>query len=134
DHENVIDITDFGEMANGSVFFAMEYLQGEDLGKLLRRHGRLPWPRARRIILQICRALQAAHARGIIHRDMKPENCFLITRGGRRDFVKVLDFGIAKVVDEERKVSHTLTQAGALIGTPEYMAPEQVTGEVADPR
>ncbi|MEZ4382034.1 MAG: protein kinase [Nannocystaceae bacterium] len=134
EHENVIDITDFGEMPNGSVFFAMEYLQGEDLGKLLRRHGRLPWPRARRIILQICRALQAAHARGIIHRDMKPENCFLITRGGRRDFVKVLDFGIAKVVDEERKVSHTLTQAGALIGTPEYMAPEQVTGEVADPR
>jgi serine/threonine-protein kinase len=134
EHENVIDITDFGEMPNGSVFFAMEYLQGEDLGKLLRRHGRLPWPRARRIILQICRALQAAHARGIIHRDMKPENCFLITRGGRRDFVKVLDFGIAKVVDEDRKVSHTLTQAGALIGTPEYMAPEQVTGEVADPR
>ncbi len=134
DHENVIDITDFGEMPNGSVFFAMEYLQGEDLGKLLRRQGRLSWPRARRIILQICRALQAAHGRGIIHRDVKPENCFLITRGGRRDFVKVLDFGIAKVVDEDRKVSHTLTQAGALIGTPEYMAPEQVTGEVADPR
>ncbi len=134
DHENVIDITDFGEMPNGSVFFAMEYLQGEDLGKLLRRHGRLSWPRARRIILQICRALQAAHGRGIIHRDVKPENCFLITRGGRRDFVKVLDFGIAKVVDEDRKASHTLTQAGALIGTPEYMAPEQVTGEVADPR
>lgn len=134
DHENVIDITDFGEMPNGSVFFAMEYLQGEDLGKLLGRQGRLSWPRARRIILQICRALQAAHGRGIIHRDVKPENCFLITRGGRRDFVKVLDFGIAKVVDEDRKVSHTLTQAGALIGTPEYMAPEQVTGEVADPR
>ena len=134
DHENVIDITDFGEMPNGSVFFAMEYLQGEDVSKLLRRHGRLSWPRARRIILQICRALQAAHGRGIIHRDVKPENCFLITRGGRRDFVKVLDFGIAKVVDEDRKVSHTLTQAGALIGTPEYMAPEQVTGEVADPR
>ncbi|MBL9102717.1 MAG: protein kinase [Myxococcales bacterium] len=133
-HENVIDITDFGEMANGSVFFAMEHLQGEDLGKLLKRVGALNWPRARRIVLQICRALQAAHARGIIHRDMKPENCFIIHRNGMRDFVKVLDFGIAKFLEENRQVSHTLTQAGALIGTPEYMAPEQVQGEAADVR
>ena len=132
-HENVIDITDFGEMPNGSVFFAMEHLQGEDLGKLLKR-GPLQWSRARRILLQMCRALQAAHARGIIHRDMKPENCFIIHRNGMRDFVKVLDFGIAKFLEENRQVSHTLTQAGALIGTPEYMAPEQVQGEAADVR
>ena len=133
-HENVIDITDFGEMANGSVFFAMEHLQGDDLGKLLKKNGALSWPRARRIVLQICRALQAAHARGIIHRDMKPENIFIIHRNGMRDFVKVLDFGIAKFLEENRQVSHTLTQAGALIGTPEYMAPEQVQGEAADVR
>lgn len=133
-HENVIDITDFGEMANGSVFFAMEHLQGDDLGKLLKKQGMLTWPRARRILLQICRALQAAHAHGIIHRDMKPENCFIIHRNGMRDFVKVLDFGIAKFLEENRQVSHTLTQAGALIGTPEYMAPEQVQGEAADVR
>ena len=133
-HENVIDVIDFGEMPNGSVFFAMEHLQGEDLGKLLRRNGALPWSRARRILLQICRALQAAHAKGILHRDMKPENCFVIHRNGMRDFVKVLDFGIAKVLEENRQVSHTLTQAGALIGTPEYMAPEQVQGEAADVR
>jgi len=132
-HENVIDVIDFGEMPNGSVFFAMEHLQGEDLGKLLKR-GPLQWSRARRILLQICRALQAAHARGIIHRDMKPENCFIIHRNGMRDFVKVLDFGIAKFLEENRQVSHTLTQAGALIGTPEYMAPEQVQGEAADVR
>ncbi len=132
-HENVIDVIDFGEMPNGSVFFAMEHLQGEDLGKLLKR-GPLQWSRARRILLQICRALQAAHARGIIHRDMKPENCFIIHRNGMRDFVKVLDFGIAKFLEENRQVSHTLTQAGALIGTPEYMAPEQVQGEPADVR
>ncbi len=134
DHENVIDITDFGEMDNGSVFFVMEYLSGSDLGKLLRKTGALPWKRARRIFVQICRALQAAHSKGIIHRDIKPENCFLINKEGRPDFVKVLDFGIAKVVDEERQNAHTLTQAGALIGTPEYMAPEQVKGEAADPR
>jgi len=132
-HENVIDVIDFGEMPNGSVFFAMEHLQGEDLGKLLKR-GPLQWSRARRILLQICRALQAAHSRGIIHRDMKPENCFIIHRNGMRDFVKVLDFGIAKFLEENRQVSHTLTQAGALIGTPEYMAPEQVQGEAADVR
>ncbi len=133
-HENVIDVIDFGEMPNGSVFFAMEHLQGEDLGKLLRRSGALPWSRARRILLQICRALQAAHAKGILHRDMKPENVFIIHRNGMRDFVKVLDFGIAKVLEENRQVSHTLTQAGALIGTPEYMAPEQVQGEAGDVR
>ena len=133
-HENVIDVIDYGEMPSGSVFFVMEHLQGEDLGKLLRRTGSLPWSRARRILLQICRAVQAAHAKGILHRDMKPENCFIIHRNGMRDFVKVLDFGIAKMHEENNRVSHTLTQAGALIGTPEYMAPEQVQGEAGDAR
>ncbi len=134
-HENVIDITDFGEMANGQVFFAMEYLQGDDLGKLLKKSGPMPWGRARRVVLQICRALQAAHGKGIIHRDMKPENCFLIQRNGIRDFVKVLDFGIAKFLEENRDGgSNPLTQIGALIGTPEYMAPEQIHGDAADLR
>ena len=133
-HENVIDVIDYGEMPSGSVFFVMEHLQGEDLGKLLRRTGSLPWSRARRILLQICRAVQAAHGKGILHRDMKPENCFIIHRNGMRDFVKVLDFGIAKMHEENNRVSHTLTQAGALIGTPEYMAPEQVQGEAGDAR
>lgn len=134
EHDNVIDIFDYGETDNGSVFFAMELLEGLDLGGVLREDTRLPWPRARPIFLQIARALQAAHDHGVIHRDIKPENCFLLQRGEKVDFVKVLDFGIAKVVDEERKNAHTLTQAGALIGTPEYMAPEQVQGGAADPR
>ena len=134
-HENVIDITDVDEMPNGQVFFAMEHLQGEDLGKVLKKAGPIPWGRARRIILQICRALQAAHGKGIIHRDMKPENCFLIQRNGIRDFIKVLDFGIAKFLEENRDGgSNPLTQIGALIGTPEYMAPEQIQGEPADLR
>ncbi|MGB1015951.1 MAG: serine/threonine protein kinase, partial [Nannocystaceae bacterium] len=117
-----------------SVFFAMEMLEGQDLGGLLELERRLPWTRARRIFLQITRALEAAHSHGVIHRDIKPENCFVLQRPGKVDFVKVLDFGIAKVVDEERKNAHTLTQAGALIGTPEYMAPEQVQGGAADRR
>ncbi len=134
EHDNVIDIFDYGETDNGSVFFAMELLEGLDLGGVLHEELRIPWARARHIFLQIVRALEAAHAHGVIHRDIKPENCFVIQRGDKVDFVKVLDFGIAKVVDEERKNAHTLTQAGALIGTPEYMAPEQVQGGAADPR
>jgi len=133
-HDNVIEIFDYGETDNGSVFFAMEMLEGQDLGGLLHSEQRLPWQRARRIFLQIARALQAAHSHGVIHRDIKPENCFVLQRPDKVDFVKVLDFGIAKVVDEERKNAHTLTQAGALIGTPEYMAPEQVQGGAADRR
>ncbi|MDC0722697.1 serine/threonine-protein kinase [Nannocystis bainbridge] len=133
-HENVIDITDFGAMPNGQVFFAMEHLQGDDLGKILKK-GPMTWARARRVMLQICRALQAAHTHGIIHRDMKPENCFLIQRNGIRDFVKVLDFGIAKFLEENRDGgTNPLTQVGALIGTPEYMAPEQIHGDPADQR
>ncbi|MGB1274573.1 MAG: serine/threonine protein kinase, partial [Nannocystaceae bacterium] len=133
-HDNVIEIFDYGETDTGSVFFAMEMLEGQDLGGLLDLERRLPWTRARRIFLQITRALEAAHSHGVIHRDIKPENCFVLQRPGKVDFVKVLDFGIAKVVDEERKNAHTLTQAGALIGTPEYMAPEQVQGGAADRR
>ncbi|WAS97864.1 serine/threonine protein kinase [Nannocystis punicea] len=133
-HENVIDITDFGAMPNGQVFFAMEHLQGDDLGKILKK-GPMSWGRARRVMLQICRALQAAHTHGIVHRDMKPENCFLIQRNGIRDFVKVLDFGIAKFLEENRDGgTNPLTQVGALIGTPEYMAPEQIHGDPADQR
>jgi len=133
-HENVIDITDFGAMPNGQVFFAMEHLQGDDLGKILKK-GPMSWARARRVMLQICRALQAAHDHGIIHRDMKPENVFLIHRNGIRDFVKVLDFGIAKFLEENRDGgTNPLTQVGALIGTPEYMAPEQIHGDPADLR
>ncbi|MBK6848632.1 MAG: serine/threonine protein kinase [Proteobacteria bacterium] len=96
-HENIVDITDFGETPSGSVFFAMELLDGQDLAHHVKHSGALGWPRAKAILLQICRALGAAHAKSIIHRDMKPENVILIEREGRPDFVKVLDFGIAKV-------------------------------------
>jgi tRNA A-37 threonylcarbamoyl transferase component Bud32 len=132
--ENVIDISDFAQTPDGLVYFAMEYLEGRDLGVLLRQEGALPWPRTRAIIVQICKALRAAHALGIVHRDLKPENIFLIEREGRPDFVKLLDFGIAKVTAEPGEEGPRLTRTGMIFGTPEYMAPEQAEGKPADHR
>jgi eukaryotic-like serine/threonine-protein kinase len=133
--ENVIDISDFGRTPDGLVFFAMEYLDGVDLGATLRQSGALPWSRLKPIVLQICKALKAAHAQGIVHRDLKPENIFLLRKEGRPDFVKLLDFGIAKVADATSKDSGPrLTRTGVIFGTPEYMAPEQAEGKSADQR
>ncbi len=132
-HENVVDIVDFGPVPGGSVFFAMEYLEGEDLAVVLRRERRFAWARSRELMLQIVRALKAAHARGIIHRDLKPANCFLVKRSDGRDFIKLLDFGIAKVTDESGE-SGGLTRTGAVFGTAKYMAPEQAMGDPADAR
>ena len=136
DQENVVEITDFGSTPNGSVFFVMEFLQGEDLSDTIKNVGPLPWPRVKAIMLQIVDALKAAHAAGIIHRDMKPENCFRIKRGSNDDFIKVLDFGIAKVTSDEGDGSggKNLTRTGMIFGTPEYMSPEQAKGEKVDHR
>ncbi|HFE44754.1 MAG TPA: serine/threonine protein kinase [Nannocystis exedens] len=133
DHENVVEITDYGQTPSGSVFFVMEMLQGEDLAGTIEREGPLPWERVQPIILQICRALREAHAVGIIHRDMKPENCFRIERSGTKDFIKVLDFGIAKVTNEDGE-GKGLTKTGMIFGTPEYMSPEQAQGMRVDHR
>jgi predicted Ser/Thr protein kinase len=133
-HENVIDISDFGQSPDGLVYIAMEYLDGQDLGKLLKTQKVLDWQRARPILMQITKALRAAHERGIIHRDMKPENVYLVQRDGRPDFVKVLDFGIAKVVNPDETDGPRLTQTGMIFGTPEYMSPEQAQGSPPDHR
>ena len=119
-HENVIDISDFGQSPEGLVFIAMEYLDGQDLGKTLKGTGAMEWERARPILMQIAKGLRAAHGNGIIHRDMKPENVYLIQKEGRPDFVKVLDFGIAKIVNDDTG-GPALTQTGMIFGTPEYM-------------
>ena len=131
--QNVVEITDFGDTPDGSVFFVMEFLDGEDLGATIKREGRLPWPRVRHLMVQVCRALEAAHAAGIVHRDMKPDNCFRIQRDSDPDFIKVLDFGIAKVQSGESS-GKGLTQTGMIFGTPEYMSPEQAQGDKIDAR
>src|SRR3954466_8310885 len=133
-HENVIDISDFGQSPDGLVFIAMEYLDGQDLGKLLKQGGAMHWERARPILMQIAKGLRAAHGNGIIHRDMKPENVYLTQREGRPDFVKVLDFGIAKIVTPDDSGGPALTQTGMIFGTPEYMSPEQAQGSTPDHR
>mgnify|MGYP002137125227 CR=1 FL=1 len=138
-HEHIVDITDFGYTKQGLAFLTMEHLEGENLADLLEREGRLPWTRVRRMILQICRALHAAHEKGIIHRDMKPDNCFRIKRGGNQDFIKILDFGIAKVITDgsltgRHERPKMATEAGTLLGTPEYMAPEIARDQKADAR
>ena len=134
-HENVVEITDFGAAPNGSVFFVMEMLVGEDLADTIKREAPMPWSRVAPMALQICRALGAAHAKGVIHRDMKPENCFRIERSGNPDFIKVLDFGIAKVTSEDpNETAGRLTSTGMIFGTPTYMSPEQAQGQRVDHR
>jgi len=140
-HPNVVDVTDSGTTPDGAFFFVMEYLEGIELGELIYKEGKLDLRRALHIGGQICRALQAAHQVNVIHRDLKPENVLILLRDGQRDFVKVLDFGIAKSgVDGEDeksadgKTPRRLTHPGMTMGTPEYMAPEQAAGRPADPR
>ena len=135
-HENIVDISDFGETPTGASYFIMEFLEGEDLANVLSRDGVLAVERAIHIASQCCRALGAAHSKGIVHRDMKPENIFLVSRGGTTDFVKIVDFGIAKMSDIETdgEPGRKLTKTGMIFGTPEYMSPEQAAGKQLDHR
>ncbi len=134
-HEHIVEITDFGRTDDGRPFIVMEYLDGEDLGETLIREGPFSWARARPMLLQILAALQAAHDMSLIHRDIKPENLFRISRMGSDDYLKVLDFGIAKVLAPEPGASPSpRTLAGQVLGTPAYMAPEQCLGEPLDAR
>jgi serine/threonine-protein kinase len=128
-HDHIVDISDFGNMPSGDFYFVMEYLQGESLADRLKREVLISQTRALGIAAQVADALGASHDHGIIHRDLKPENIFLITRRGNPDFVKVLDFGLAKLTQVEEKVNHK-TRAGSVMGTPYYMSPEQGEGKL----
>ncbi|MEZ4383502.1 MAG: serine/threonine-protein kinase [Nannocystaceae bacterium] len=134
DHQHVVEILDFGELDDGALYLVMEYLDGEDLAQTLRRCGSLRWERVVHIGEAIAWALAAAHTRGIVHRDIKPANCVRVARPGDPDFIKVLDFGLAKVVADRPADERSLTHTGALIGTPGYIAPELYRGRKADHR
>ena len=130
-HPHIVDVTDFGTTPDGLTYSVMEYVDGSTLSSAIKLSAPLPLERILPIAAQIAQALGAAHAKGIVHRDLKPENIFLINRDGRRDFVKIVDFGIAKVTPIDSNApaeGPRLTRAGAVFGTPEYMAPEQAAG------
>jgi serine/threonine-protein kinase len=136
---NTVTIYDFGQAQDGSVYLAMELLEGESLGARLRRTPRLPLVDAVHIAREALVSLAEAHDKGIIHRDLKPDNLFLArlpdaAGPGQRELCKLLDFGIAKVVREERAIDALETQAGTVFGTPRYMSPEQAQGKPLDPR
>jgi serine/threonine-protein kinase len=132
-HPNTVRVFDYGTTEDGLWFYAMEHLEGEDLARLVRREGPMAPARAIHVVSQAARALGEAHERGIVHRDVKPENILLTSLGGEHDFVKVVDFGIAKLAREEDG-SESLTQTGAMLGTPAYMSPEAAAGKPVDAR
>lgn len=125
-HPAIVKVFDFGTTDLGDPFIIMEVLRGESLLAAMKRHGRLSPVRAVQVLLPIVEALGATHARGIIHRDLKPENLFLARLTKPRLQPKVLDFGVAKLV---QRVQERLTREGAVVGSPAYMAPEQLSGE-----
>jgi serine/threonine-protein kinase len=126
---NTVQLYDFGTTEDGTLFYVMELLDGVDLDGLVRRFGPLPAERVVHIVRQVCASLAEAHRRGVVHRDVKPANIYLCRRGIEHDVVKVLDFGLVKHVAGDGAADFTLTRADALVGTPQYMAPEMATGE-----
>jgi serine/threonine protein kinase len=133
-HPNSVTIFDYGQTEDDIYYMAMEYLEGVTLHRAIRLAGFFPEERAAHIGRQVCRALREAHALGCIHRDLKPANIFLTEHGDEPDFVKVLDFGLVKNVLGEGKPEEQLTQTGLFMGSPKYMAPEQIRGERVDVR
>lgn len=124
-HPNALSVTDFGEDENGIVFLVMEFLSGRTLKQVIKDDGRLPLPRIVEITRQIGDALVAAHAQGVVHRDLKSDNIMLLDTTSTGDYAKVLDFGIAKINEPDGKFDGDLTAPNLVIGTPQYMSPEQ---------
>jgi serine/threonine-protein kinase len=126
----------YGELPeDGSLYIVMEMLEGKNLNQLVRKGGPLDAVRAVPILVQVCQALHEAHQLGIVHRDLKPENIFICNQAGMVDYPKVLDFGLAKVTEQQMQPgSLILTQEGMVFGTPEFMSPEQARGKTLDAR
>ena len=127
-HPNLVNVLDFGKSEEGEPYLVMEHLEGEDLERRVRRAGSVPLANAVKIARQVASALAVVHAKGIVHRDLKPANIFLVQVPGEPDFVKVLDFGVSKI----KAASTKLTDASTVLGTPEYMSPEQASGSGED--
>ncbi len=133
-HQNVITVYDFGISPTGEPFFVMDCIEGESLEKVIDIEGRIPFRRAISIFKQVCDGLEAAHKKGIVHRDLKPANVILTRREDGGDHVKIVDFGIAKLLPQAGKVQQQLTRTGEVFGSPIYMSPEQCLGRELDTR
>lgn len=133
-HQNIITVYDFGVTDGGDAFFVMDYLDGESLGDLIERKGKIPWERALPIFKQICDGLEAAHKKSIVHRDLKPANVVLLKQDDGSEQVKLVDFGIAKLLPGSGKQQQHLTRTGEVFGSPIYMSPEQCQGLDLDRR
>ncbi len=128
DHENVLDILEVGTQEDGTPYLVMELLHGETLGERLEADGTLDSSAALPLLVGVCEALWAVHEKGIVHRDIKPDNLFLVGDAGDANGVRVFDFGLSRLFQSN------LTTAGTIIGTPGYMAPEQVVADPVDQR
>ena len=131
-HRNIVDVTDYVDLDDGTTFIIMEYLRGQSLGRWAR--GGIDLPRALAVLVQICDGLGAAHAVGVIHRDLKPDNVIVVPTSDGAELVKLLDFGVAKLLNREDEDIGFQTAAGSVIGTPAYMSPEQAGGMAIDQR
>jgi serine/threonine protein kinase len=131
-HRNIVDVTDFVELDDGTTFIIMEFLRGQSLGKWARTG--IDLPRALAVLVQICDGLGAAHAVGVVHRDLKPDNVIVVPTTDGAEMVKLLDFGVAKLLNRDDEDIGFQTAAGSVIGTPAYMSPEQAGGMVVDHR
>lgn len=133
-HQNIIAVYDFGVTDQGEAFFVMDFLNGEDLSDLIARKGRVPYERALYIFKQVCDGLGAAHKKSIVHRDLKPANVILLKEDDGTELVKLVDFGIAKLLPGSGKAQLSLTRTGEVFGSPIYMSPEQCQGLELDKR
>jgi serine/threonine-protein kinase len=131
DHPNIVGVSDFGVLEDGSLFLVMEALEGESLGKRLEREKRIHWIQSLAIIRGVLAGLKHAHDKGVVHRDIKPDNVFLARKDGE-EVVKILDFGIAKLYAGNADDPAT-TRAGLTVGTPAYLSPEQAVGGAITP-
>jgi serine/threonine protein kinase len=125
-NQHITRVLDVGIWREDAAFMVMEYLDGSDLRHVVRHHGRLPVEQAIGYVVQLCEGLAEAHARGIVHRDLKPSNVFIVRNVDGSDLVKILDFGISKIIDDQSPGATEMTETGLVLGSPKYMSPEQL--------
>jgi serine/threonine-protein kinase len=133
-HPHAVKIFDVGVTPNGSPYIIMDYLNGPSLSDVIEKEGKLPVERCLKIFIQACEGMSHVHELGVLHRDLKPSNIVLVKEGDDEDYVKVVDFGIAKVLAEEARSTLSKTPTGHALGSPPYISPEQCRGIVVDKR